>query len=167
MVERHMIVDAFPLSYTGIFSIRELFEEIRAWRKEMGYDHRKDLSHDETITESGKNVTAQFEIIKQLTEYAWRILVIDIRITGAKDIDVEKAGIIRKLDHGKLELKITGYYQTDLENKWEMKPAYMVIKSILDKYLLRPATSAPEGAVGGDVSSLHLRLKAFLNLFRY
>lgn len=167
MVERQHVVTGLPLLYEGILNVDELFKEIEAWSEENGYTIKRQLAYNEKTVETGRFLENNFEILKPLNEYSWRVIVIDVKVKGIRDIEVEKDDVTLARHHGKVEINLVSFYQTDLENRWELKPGYMVVKHILDKYLLKPATEAPEGKVGEDTRALHQRLKAFLNLYRY
>jgi hypothetical protein len=59
------------------------------------------------------------------------------------------------------------FLETDYEGRWENKPFYYFLRTIIDKYVFRVYTGKFVGNLEADTRDLHQRIKSFLNLYKY
>jgi len=166
MVEKDIVVDQLRLTYDGLFSVKELYKLITEWLEEKGYD-QKETKNIESITPDGKYIEIELLPWKKFTDYIKSMIRIRMIFSGIKEVEVEKDGIKIKLNQGKAQFVFDGYLQTDWENRWEEKPAFILIRTLFDKYFYSPFMTGYRGHLKDNVMDLQGRIKAFLNLYRY
>ena len=79
----------------------------------------------------------------------------------------EKDGKKVKLNKGDIQMIFDAFLETDYENRWETKPMYYFLRTLVDKYIFRVYTGKFVGNLAADVKDLHTRIKSFLNLYKY
>ncbi|MFT4343859.1 MAG: hypothetical protein ACMXYE_03885 [Candidatus Woesearchaeota archaeon] len=166
MVERSPVINKKKIVYEGLFSVQELYTAIEAFQNHHGYT-RKDIVGGEFVKKDGRTINQRFELIKQLSEYATSVLHINIKLFNIKDVHVEKEGIKRNLNQGKIEFLLDAYFETDFEHRWENKPGFFFIRILFDKYLFKPFTTDYEGLIAKDFHAFTSEIKAHLHLYKY
>lgn len=166
MTERRIVVDKLRLTYTGIFSVVELYQLIDRWTREKGYDKRENKNVEE-VKPSGKNIELDIEPWKKITDYVRSSIHMRIIMSDIKEVEVEKDNLKVKMNQGKVQIIIDGWLDTDYENRWEGHPIFFFLRSVFEKYVYKPFTVGYENYVASDVSHLHSTIKSFLNLYRY
>ncbi|MBI4450408.1 hypothetical protein HY642_00400 [Candidatus Woesearchaeota archaeon] len=166
MAEKEVVVGGEKLAYEGIFSMRELLKHVEEWIKEHGYD-RREGRHSETVKPEGKFVELVLEPSKTLSDYAKKILRINIQLHNVKDVDVERGAKKERLNEGKVLITLDGYLETDYEGRWQGKPIFTVLSALYDKYFYRPLVGGYESQIKADAAHFRNEIKAFLNLQRY
>lgn len=166
MAERELIVDHIRLTYEGLFDAKELFAIIDKYFREKGYDKRE-LRNIEQVKPEGKYVEIEILPWKKTTDYVRNEIWMRMVMSEVKEVEVEKDGVKVKLNQGKIQVVIDGYYTTDYENRWEQKPTFFLVRTLFDKYFLKSYTDKYKGVLVEDTHLLHSTIKAFLNLYRY
>lgn len=166
MVEQNQVVDNMPLDYEGVFSVTELHKAITDWLEENKYS-KKEIKHHESVTAEGKNISFRLECKHKVNDYMDRVIILKANLSKIKSTTVERSGKKVSLQTGVVDIKFHGFIYTDLEQRWELKPSYAIIRDILDRYVYGSFTGGPKGAIAKDVTSLHKRIDSFLQLYRY
>ncbi len=166
MSEKKLVIDQLRLNYTGLFSVPELYRTITSWFYERGYDmfEKKNV---EIVTPTGKDIEIELRPWKKTTDYAKNEIRIRLYIKDLKEMEVEKEGVKMKLNQAEIQMIFDGYLETDYEGRWENKPIFYFLRSLIDKYVYRMYTNKFESMLVSDVHHLHTRIKALLNLYRY
>ena len=166
MVERTGLINKKKFTYEGLFSVKELYEKIDAFKNEHGYT-KKEIIGGEFVKKDGRTMTHRFELVKPLSEYATSILHIQMKLFNVRDVIVEREGIKRNLNQGKIEFITDAYHEADFEHRWENKPGFFFIRVLFDKYLFKPFTTDYDGIIAKDYHTFINEIKAHLNLYKY
>ncbi|MDP2750222.1 MAG: hypothetical protein Q8O89_05295 [Nanoarchaeota archaeon] len=165
-MEREIIVDHIKLTYEGLFDAKELLGILEKFFKDKGYE-RKELRNIELVKPEGKYVELEIIPWKKIKDYMKNEISVRTILSEVKEVEVDKDGVKIKLNQGKVQILIDGYLTTDFENKWENKPTFFLVRTLVEKYLFGPYTDKHKVALTEDAHLLHSTLKSFLNLYRY
>ncbi len=165
MAERRIIVDNKLLEYEGIFNFQDFYYTMDKWLREKGYD-KWEKRNFEQVLKDGRQIEIAFEPWKKITDYARIVLKMGLVVTKMKDIVVKKNGQDIKMNHGKIKMKFIGYLDTDYEHRWEGKPYFYFLRTVLDKYVYRSHTDKYDSAVAEECSHLYNTLRNFLNMYK-
>ncbi|MBW2980841.1 hypothetical protein KY360_05485 [Candidatus Woesearchaeota archaeon] len=166
--ENKLVVDGLRLSYNGIFDIIDFYKTVEDWIRENGYEKeiKKKLEH---VIPTGKKLEWHIEIWKQV--YDWARIVVSMRalFNNVKEVELEKAGAKRRLNHGDALIIFDAWLEMDLEGRWQQKPGYFFLRTLFDKfvYMFWGEKEKVTTPLKNDTYKLHKRLTAFFNLYRY
>jgi len=166
MVEFQPLVNEEIMTYEGLFSVKELYSMIESYAKKHGFVI-KEPNSSEQVTKTGRNIVRGFDITRQLSDYARSQIKLTLKLNNVKDVVVEKEGIKKNLNQGKITCVFYVYLQTDFEHRWENKPGFFFIRVLFDKYLFKPFTTNYSGITMKDYTLFYNELKAHLNLYKY
>ncbi|MBI3051910.1 hypothetical protein HYY74_05640 [Candidatus Woesearchaeota archaeon] len=166
MAEQRIIVDHLTVSYSGIFNITELYQEIDNFMREKGYD-RRELRNQEHVTPEGKYIELELQPWKKVSDYVRHNVRILIRMLKVKEVTVEIDGKKRKMHKGKVYVIIDGIMYMDFEGRWEQRPFYFFLRTIFDKFIYRTYTGMFEDLLVETCSQLQLTIKSYLNLYKH
>ncbi|MEM4267996.1 MAG: hypothetical protein QXK37_04145 [Candidatus Woesearchaeota archaeon] len=166
MAERRIVVDNLYLVYEGLFNINDLYLTIDKWLREKRYD-KLEKRNSEQVYKDGRQIELELEPWKKITDYARIVINITIWMTNIKEVTVKKDKHIMKMSQGKITLRIIAYLDTDYENKWEGKPYFYFLRTVVDKWIYRVDVRKYESAVADDTFHLYNTIKSFLNLYRF
>lgn len=165
MSEREVLIDKMRLTYEGLFDVVELYKMIDRFFKEKGYDKRE-KHNSERVTAEGKFIELELEPWKKITDYAMNVIKLRIVMSDITEVVVKKGNVKVKLNKGKVKMVFDAYLETDYENRWEGKPLFFFLRTILDKFIFKPYTSGFRKNVMDDCNHLYNKVKAFLNLYK-
>lgn len=166
MSEKRLVVDQLGLVYKGVFNVKALYKEFSNWFYERGYENFE-KRNVENITQTGRNIQLELRPYKRVAGYAVNQIRIKITMTDVKDIIMNKGEERVRLNQGDIDIKLDGYVETDYENRWENRPYFYFLRSLIDKYIWRIYTDKFENMIVADTHNLHTKIKAHLNLYRY
>lgn len=165
MSEREVLIDKMRLTYEGLFDVVELYKLIDRFLKEKGYDKRE-RHNSERVTATGKFIELEIEPWKKITDYVQNVIKLRIVLTDVKEVVIKKGNTKVKLNKGRARLVFDCYMETDYENRWEGKPMFFFLRTILDKYIFKPYTSGYRKNAMDDCNHLYNKIKAFFNLYK-
>ena len=166
MSETRLVVDQLKFTYEGIFDMPGLHQMISNFFYERGWDWIEKLN-PEQIFPTGRSVKIELRPFKNITDYYKNIIRIRIYGTNIKSIEVEQGGSRIPLYEGKLMIIFDGYVMSDRYNKWENKPIWWFIRTLMDKYVFKDHMSKADQWLYSDLEDLYLRIKTFMNVYRY
>ncbi len=166
MPEQRLIIDHLRLGYEGIFNITELYQLIDQFFKEKGFD-KKELRNVEMVKPDGKYIEIELMPWKKITDYARHIIRVEMKLFNVKEVEIERDGRKVRMNTGRVNFVIDAYLQTDWESKWETRPLYFFIRTMVDKFIYKSYTNLYEGLLVETTNQLYSLLKSFLNLYRY
>ena len=166
MSEKKLVIDQLKLTYEGLFDLNGLWRTIDGWFYEKGYD-RWEHKNYEQVMPTGKDIHIELLPWKKTTEYYKNTIKIRIKMINVKDVEIEKKGVVLKLNKGKIMMIFDGYLESDYENKWEGRGMFFLIRTIYDKYLFKHTHNFYQKWLINDVHDIHGRIQRFLNLYRY
>lgn len=154
------------ISYSGLFSVRELFKLVDDWLAQGGWD-RIESSHTEVVTEKGKEIKVSLEPEKKVSDYIKFIIYIDLELTEVEDVVVKKGKKSIPLSKGNVDISIDAKLVTDYDGKWVQSPVHLMIKAFYDKFIKKSEIDEFKAKLEKDVTHLNEQIKAHLNLFQY
>ncbi len=154
------------LSYEGYFNYRELFRILDFWQRDKYYDKFEKRS-EEMVTGHGKQIDLEFLPWKKYTDYYKGIIKIEIIVQHLKEADVVVRGEKRRMQHGHIDIKLTGYLVVDYEGYWDRQPFLTFIRDIFDRYFMWYITKKYINMVTDHVNDLHFTLSSYLNTSQY
>ena len=166
MVERTVLVDKQEMHYEGIFSVKGLYELIDDLIRKSGYTKRE-LKNTEIVKKDGRFIEVGIEPWKRLSDYAKSVIKIKMTLENIKDLEIEKEGLRRSINQGKVSFVFDAYVETDFEHKWENTPGFFFVRVLFDKYIFKPFTTDYQGMVMKDFKHYVNEIRAFLNLHKY
>lgn len=165
MSEREVLIDKMRLTYEGLFDVVELYKLIDRFFKEKGYD-KLERHNSERVTAEGKFIELELEPWKKITDYVKNVIKLRIVMSDVTEVVVKKDNVKVKLNKGKIKMVFDAYTETDYENRWEGKPLFFFMRTILDKFIFKPYTAGYRKNVMDDANHLYNKVKAFLNLYK-
>ncbi len=165
MAEKKQIVENETITYDGLFEGTELYRVIDKFFQDKGYD-KAELTHDEHVAETGKDVTIVVEGTNKANDYTKKVINIKIFIKGLHDVVLEKNKHKMKLQQGKVTAIFNAFMVTDIEGKWEAKPMFVFLRALVDRYLYHYYINKVEQEVKDDTLHVKALVKSFLNLHR-
>ena len=78
--------------------------------------------------------------------------------------EVEIDGVKRKMNKGRIEVKISSILEKDYENRWEGRPFIKFLRTLYDRYLVPARTERYEVQLIGEADELVAQLKSYLTL---
>lgn len=166
MVERRIVVDTLRLNYQGVLNIVEFMDFVDKWLREKGYYKRINRT-DEKVFKENRQVEIEITPWKKIDENAKIVINIMFLFSNVKDVVVKRDGKRKKLQQAKVSVTFMGMLESDWEHKWEQRPIYFLVFSVLDQFVWKMHSDRFFGLVAEDCAELHKQMKAFLNLYRY
>jgi hypothetical protein len=166
MVESKLIIDKLTILYDGLFEVKEFYKVVDRWFKDNSYDRKEKLS-SELVREGSKEIELVLQPWKNISDYAKFRFDIRIIMKGVKEVEIEKDGIKLKMQKAKVEVYIDAFLDTDIEHRWETKPLFFFLRTLVDKYVYKFYSDRYETLIKADVANLHSTMKSYLNLNRF
>ncbi|MBN1644908.1 hypothetical protein JW851_02625 [Candidatus Woesearchaeota archaeon] len=163
MPEQQTIVPKETMSFEGVFSIRELRNIIMDWMSAKAYIPVEEKAQ-QVIKKNAKFFEFKFKPYKKLSDYAKCLIKITISAFNCKDVIVPVAGKKRKMQDGKVLVKVEGILETDYEAKWEIHSVWYAVRVIAEKYVLAPFISHHAEYVKDETHQIISQIRSYLNL---
>jgi len=165
MAEIKKVYNTQTIKYSGLFSVTKIHVFIMKWFDNLGYDMVEELT-SEQILENGKQIDYEYKPYKKFTDFAKSVIWVNVGMKNIQEVTVEIDGIKKKMNKGDLTFKVTGFVETDYENKWETKPFYYFLKVVFEKFAFGGHRYFYEEHVSEKCKLLIEEFKASLNLYR-
>lgn len=166
MAERSTVVDGEKIVYKGLFDIRELYNIIDAFFWQKGFDKRVRVN-EEQVSQDSKFIHVVLQPWKRVSEYVKHEIKVDIAVHHGKEEIREIDGVKKKLTNGVVELVFWGYLVTDYEGRWEQRPEYFFLRTVMDKWVYKLQHQSSAGMLKNDVRLLKGEMEGYLNLHRF
>jgi len=163
MAEKKIVIPSQVISYSGIFSVSDIYSHIDSFTRQNGYD-KLELLNSEQVFSSGKDIVLLIEPYKKITDYAKCVLWVKMIFTDVKEVEIERDGKKKKMNKGNVTIIMQGFLITDYEGKWEQQPWFIFIRTIFDKFVFKIYTNKFEEILRHDYQTLNTHLKGYLNL---
>ena len=161
-----MLVEELKLDYEGLLEVAELYKLVDRWFKDKGYD-KVELKNLEQVTPEGRYIELDLKPYKTMTDYVKYEIRIRMRGYNIKDVDIEREGKKHKMQQGKILMILDAWFVTDHMKRWESNPYWFFLRTVFDKFVYRGPLARMEAGLLDDVSQLQIKMKSFLNLYRY
>ncbi|MBI1969944.1 hypothetical protein HYS48_04585 [Candidatus Woesearchaeota archaeon] len=167
MVEKQRVAERH-FEYKGLFKFRELFRIMDFWLRDKFYD-KKEKYTSKMETPLGIQYNLQFEPWKKVTDYYKIVLEIEMTVTALREVEVELNGEKQKVNHGKVEVKITSFLVFDYENKFEdaEKPFLYFLRHIMNFFVYKHITKKYWEMAVDEATDLENTMRSYLNTFQH
>lgn len=165
MALREIVIDHMRLDYEGLFDARELHHMIDYYFREKGYDKRETKNY-EKVTPEGRYIELELTPWKKTTDYIRNIIKVRLIMSSVKDVEIEKDNTKIKLQRGRVQFVIDGFFDYDYDNRWDYNPVHVFIRTIFDKYFFKTYWDKYKGVLIEDTNMLHNMIKNYFNLFK-
>jgi len=166
MVERKIVIENMNIAYKGLFNIDEYFRLIDNWLRSKSYI-KHEWRNSESVEATGKTIEIVNMPYKKITDYAKYIIQIQTEMDQVVETTIEKDGIKKNMNKGKIEVTLNGYLELDYEHRWEKKPSFYFLRTIFDQFIFKVHTDKFEQGLVEEVQHLHSFIKSHLNLYKY
>lgn len=166
MVEKRPVIEQESVSYEGIFNLKEVYKLFFDWMSDKGYVPVEKRVH-ESVAKGGKHVEVELEPYKKYTDYAKSVIRIHFTASGVTDVETTVDGHKRKMQKGKVHVRLDSWLETDYEHRWETQPVFYVLRTLFEKYVYTPFLSGFIKGVRDDTNHLKDQIKAYLNIERF
>ncbi len=166
MAEYNLVLEQLKIEYSGLLSVKELYQIINKYFRDKGYDWRE-IRHHEYVSEKGKYVEMELQPWKKVSDYAKNEIRLYITIFNLKDVVIEKDGEKIPMQRGDLKIVVDAFLVTDYENRWETTPVYYFLRTVFDKFIYRGYIDRFEEKLKNDTMDLISTIKSYLNLYKY
>ncbi len=165
MAEHKLVYTPKKVKYSGLFSVAEVHKFLMNWFSNQNYDMVEELT-EEQVLENGKQITYDYRPYKKFSDFAKSVIYIKVEFDNVQEVKVEIDKVTKKMNKGDITFTITGYVETDYENKWETKPFYYFLKVVFEKFVLGSHRHYYESYVNKHCKLIIEEFKAHLNLNR-
>ncbi len=150
------------ISYEGFFNFRELFRILDFWQRDKFYDKWEKRS-SEITSPTGKQLDFEFQPWKKLTDYHKSIIKVEMIVEHLKEVEVQIRGEKRRMHHGSINIKVTGYLIVDYESLWERTPMLQFLRDIFDRYFNWYITKKYTNMVIDHANDIYYTFSSYLN----
>jgi hypothetical protein len=161
------IVPSIKIKKKSIFSMDELYKNIKQWFDYEGYgDEKKSFMEEkyvERIKGDSKLLEIQWEAQKNETEYITFVIRIGFFVLGLKDAEIEIGGKKMGTQKGEVEMRIKSYIITDKKNKWNSK----FMQKLYEEYIIKDRMEDYKTELYSKTYSLHDEIKNYLEMHQY
>lgn len=114
MSEKKELTDEPPvIRFTGIFDFEDLYKTLTGWFGDNGFD-----MHEKKYVHKGKEQEFEWIADKKVTSYYQYDIEVSMFIWDLKKVEVVKDGEKVKMDSGRIQLIVKGYYTLDYDKYW-------------------------------------------------
>lgn len=161
MAEKDFVIlkGDLTLAYSGTLSLEELFQTIKEWFLDRGYDF-DEKGYQKTPTEKGFNYKLSLEGYKKITEYVEIHIKVSVKFNNVE----QKKG---KLATGDLKVGFECYNKMDYEDRWEGTVLKKFTRGLHDKFFGKDKFVKFEQELKEESYDLFDKIKAYLNLQKY
>lgn len=166
MAEVDHIIDSATVSYSGLFSMRELYKLITNWCMEHQYDPY-DAQNLEQVREDKRFIQLIMIPARKMSDYIKFQIKITVVAADLIETVVEKDGLKSKFDQGNVTIIFNAFYITDYENKWNERALHYFVRLAYNKFINKAHMDKYRGQLVDDVNNLRDNIKSYLNVHRY
>lgn len=150
-------------THDGLMDFRGFYSFAHRWLREEEYGVSED-KYSEKVSGNSKDITAEWKAVRKLSDYFKIEVKIEIRVWGLTDVEVTIDGQKKKMNKGRMEVKITGVLVKDWDSKWETSTFSRFMRDVYNKYIIPARVDAMEDKVRGEMIRLKEEIKGFLEL---
>jgi len=165
MVEKNLIVDAYAISYKGLFDLKGLLDTINSISAKRGYATSEKRRVEKTV-ETGRELYMEIRAMKR--KQAEHDLALNIRVDlkNIEDAEVSINKVPARIEKGDVKISIDAWELTEYQWRWEQTPWYVFLKSLYDKFI-KKVTGKYHGELISDAHYIGENIKAYLELHKY
>ncbi len=153
------------VKYSGLFNVNKVHKFLVSWFGNNKFNMFEEMTEEQVYPE-GKQIVYSYKPYKKFSDFAKAVIHLEVIFSGVQDVKVDVEGLKKTMQKGDVEISITGYIETDYENKWETKPLFYFFKIIFEKFFLGSHRSYYESFISKNCQLLYDETKAILNISR-
>jgi hypothetical protein len=160
---------AYPtkqIKYSGFFDVTKVHQFIFNWCGDHGFDFVEELTA-EKVYKTEKQINYKYTPYKKFTDFAKVVIHLKVLFEHVQKVNIEIDGIKKQMSKGDITFVMTGYVETDYENKWETTPLYYFLKTVFEKFVFGSHDKYYLNYTVKECRLLHEEFKAHLNMHRY
>ncbi len=160
---------AYPtreVQYSGFFHVTKVHKFIFNWFANHGYDFVEELTAEKVFGQE-KQIEYRYRPYKKFSDYAKVVMHVHILFEHVQKVRVELDGIQKDMHKGHITFTLTGYLETDYENKWETLPLYFFLKTVFEKFVFGSHENHYMKFCVEKCKLFQEEFKAHLNMNRY
>ncbi len=166
MSEIYFVVKKQTIKYEGLIDVQEFYSFIDSWLKSKGFE-KVEVKSEEHADQKGKYIELLLEPFYKFNDYCKEVIRIHIHMYNVRDAEVVIDSHKLKMQEGLVSVDTDGFFVTDYENRWEERPFYFFLRSLIDKYIYRIYNQRYQKVLKETIAQLRADIKAYLNLHRF
>jgi len=163
MAEVQIVCKNKVVKYSGLFNVNTVHKFLMQWLRENGFTNFEERTEEQVFPE-GRQIIYNYKPFSKFTDFAKAVIYLNVTMSNINDVTVDVDGQKKQMQKGDIEIDISGYIETDYNNKWETKPFYYFFKIVSEKFFLGGHRSYYNKFVTGKCESLYEDTKAMLNI---
>ena len=167
MQNKISIVPTIKLKRKAIFSMDDLYKNVKHWFDYEGYgDQTKSFIEEkyvERMKGDSKLLEIQWEAQKNETDYVTFVIRIGFFVLGLKDAEIEVGGKKIGTQKGEVEMSIKSFILTDRKKRWNSK----LMQNLYEKYIIKDRIEDYKTDLYSKTYSLHDEIKNYLEMHQY
>lgn len=166
MVEKNIVLEEMNFTYDGLFDVVEFYNAVEKWMAEKNR-HKDIKKKSEIVTPQGKKIEWFIECWRDETHVHRTIVRLHALMDHVTEAIITKNKAKKRLNKGKVLIRIDGLLETDWEGKWQQEPMYTFVRAVIDRFFKQIHFDLYHDRVIEDAKDLFNTLKGFFNLYRY
>lgn len=163
---REIYVDNVKIAYHGLFEYEKFRTFLREWARKHHYIY-DELSESEHVEEGGKELHMKYIFNKKLAEYYFSLLKMEAAFEHVVEKTLKVSGRSVTMQHGEVEIKLHGFLASFTQYRWESKPWFYFLRTVINKFVYRFDRGTYQGIVINDGHDLVNEVKAFFRLYEH
>ncbi len=166
MAEYYPVELGRVIAYEGYFDCAHLIKHIRKTITSKNYDY-VEKDHNEIVKDHGKDLYISLDLDRYVSDYVKLRLEIKISIKGLKDAVVEFRDASKRVNDGRINIKLSSWVVTDYEGRYEGRGLLFYWRTLLEKFIFGRQIEKFKRLVKDDMNHVVKEVKAYLNLRQY
>ncbi len=168
MVEKKIVVERMNIDYKGIFSAKDLINEIKKTARELGYSKTAKEDIEERTTPEGRNAWIEIRLQKAKFDYMQFLIKVIVSFENLREIKTTIDGQKVKLDQGEVHIQFMSLIITEMAGRWTVtRPSYYFWSGLHQKFVNIKKKLMYDAELANDTKILQRNAKAHLNLYKY
>ena len=164
--EKEFLAENIQFTYEGVFDIIEFFKAVEAWAKKEGreIDMKKRLEH---VEPEGKKIEYAVELWRDEDRIYRTIVRLRALFDDVTEVQIKKGKAKRKLNKGRVLIKIDTMLETNWEGNWHQKTTYNFLRTLFDRFIWNIHEHKYVHEAVHETHDFEKTLKAFFQMYKY
>ena len=162
------VVSHLKLEWSGVFSLSDLYNKMKAWLEYEGYGNEKKSFKEERYVEKikpgGKQIDITWKGEKNVSDYFSNMIQINFRILGLQDVEIQTDGKKRKMQKGAVTLYFDASFIKNRSGKWKKNSA---MKKIYERFIVKKRIDDYIVDFYNQIYSFHNEVKTYLEVSEF
>ncbi|MEM3127015.1 MAG: hypothetical protein QW331_03025 [Candidatus Woesearchaeota archaeon] len=166
--EKKIVVERMNVEYKGIFSVKDMINDLKRNAEELGYTRTAKEDTYETVTPESRSARIELRLQKAKFDYMQFLIKVIINLNNMREITTTIDGKKVKLDQGEANIHFMSFIITEMKGHWtSRRPTYYFFKGLKEKFINIKEKLMYDAELANDTKILQKNLKAHLNLYKY